>query len=183
MNSCVALLRGINVSGHKSIKMADLQRSCEALGWSDVVTYLQSGNVVFRSPATAPLAAELKQQIARDFAYDVEVLILTASELARIVEANPFFPTLGTEENLFHATFLWGDIDNNAFASLALPAQPDERCILVERTVLLYCPGGYGKTKLHNAYFEKALNIKATTRNWRTVLALYRLCQGSDLVD
>jgi uncharacterized protein (DUF1697 family) len=178
MTTFVALLRGINVSGQKQIRMADLQKSCEGLGLKDVRTYLQSGNVVFCTRMTDPrrLAAALRTRIAKDYGHDVEVLVLPAKELDAVAGSNPLWPRSGGEEKLFHGTFLFQPVSKNRFRKLALPVQPGERAVLVEQVVLLYCPHGYGKTKLNNSFFEKALGIRATTRNWRTVLALKDLC-------
>jgi len=178
MTAFVALLRGINVSGQKQIKMADLQKSCEALGLKDVRSYLQSGNVVFCADRADPrkLAAALRARIVEDFRHDVEVLVLPAKELNLIAGSNPLWPRSGGEEKLFHGTFLFQPVSQDRFRKLKLPAQPGERAVLVGRVVLLYCPHGYGRTKLSNSFFEKALGVAATTRNWRTVLALKGLC-------
>ncbi|HZR47037.1 MAG TPA: DUF1697 domain-containing protein [Candidatus Manganitrophaceae bacterium] len=178
MTTFVALLRGVNVSGRKAIPMAALRESCEGLGLDQVRTYLQSGNVVFSAERAAPgeLAAALKARIAEDFTHDVDVLVLPAKELKRLAGANPLRKRLKGEDKLFHATFLFQPVSQDRFRKLILPAQPGEEALLSGQTVLLYCPHGYGRTKLNNNYFEKALGVPATTRNWRTVLALEDLC-------
>lgn len=179
MTTFVALLRGVNVSGQKAVPMAKLRESCEALGLENVRTYLQSGNVVFSAGRTEPrkLAAALKTRIAETFKLDVEVLVLSAKELNRVADSNPLRERLKGEDSLFHATFLFQPVSQDRFRKLTLPAQPGEEAILSGQAVLLYCPHGYGRTKLNNAFFEKALGIPATTRNWRTVLALQAVCR------
>jgi len=178
MTTFVALLRGINVSGQKQIRMVALRKSCEGLGLKDVRTYLQSGNVVFCASRTGPrkLASGMRTRIAKDFGYDVEVLVLPAKELDAVAGSNPLWPRSGGEEKLFHGTFLFEPVSGERFGKLKLPVQPGEQAVLVEQVVLLYCPHGYGRTKLNNGFFEKALGVRATTRNWRTVLALKDLC-------
>jgi uncharacterized protein (DUF1697 family) len=178
MTVFVALLRGINVSGQKRIRMDELQKSCEALGLNDVRSYLQSGNLVFRATRADPrkLAAALRTRIAEDFGHDVEVLVLPAKDLNRVVGSNPLWPGSGGEETLFHGTFLFQPVSADRFRQIKLPAQPGEQAVLVGQVVFLYCPHGYGRTKLNNNFFEKALGVPATTRNWRTVLALHDLC-------
>jgi uncharacterized protein (DUF1697 family) len=178
MTTFVALLRGINVSGQKQIRMADLQKSCGALGLKDVRSYLQSGNVVFRADRTDPrkLAAALRSRIAEDFGHDVEVLVLPAKELDLVAGSNPLYPRLEGEEKFFHGTFLFRPVSGDRFRKIKLPIQPGEQVVLVGQVVMLYCPHGYGRTKLSNSFFEKALGVPATTRNWRTVLALKALC-------
>ncbi|MBI4291068.1 MAG: DUF1697 domain-containing protein [Betaproteobacteria bacterium] len=179
MTTFVALLRGINVSGRNMIRMADLQQSFAALKLDNVQTYLQSGNVLFSTGRTdaAALAATIKDRIADDLGHNVEVRVLTAKELANIASSNPLWPRLGADEKLFHGTFLFRRISQTAFRNLKLPAQGGEQAVLVGQTILLFCPHRYGKTKLNNGFFEKALSIHATTRNWRTVLALRELCE------
>jgi uncharacterized protein (DUF1697 family) len=83
---------------------------------------------------------------------------------------------LGTDETLFHATFLFRPVSKAAFLKLKLPAQPGEQAVWGERAIYLFRPNGYGRTKLNNNFFEKAAGVLATTRNWRTLLALQTLC-------
>ena len=79
---------------------------------------------------------------------------------------------------MFHGTFLFQAVSEDRFRKLKLPIQPGEQAVLIGQAVLLYCPHGYGRTRLNNSFFEKALGVRATTRNWRTVLALKDLCTG-----
>lgn len=178
MTTCIALLRGINVSGQKAIRMAALQASLSALGLSDVRTYLQSGNVVFRADKAdaGRLAAAIRARIAQDFGHEVAVLVMTAAQLDQIANANPLWPKGGGDEKLFHCTFLFEPVAASRFKALQLPAAEGEQALLAGNAVLLHCPHGYGKTKLNNRYFERVLGVAATTRNWRTVLALQALC-------
>lgn len=179
MNHCIALLRGINVSGHNVIRMTALQTSFTTLGLQEPQTYLQSGNVVFRATSTdtSVLAQNIATQITQDFGHTVPVLVLCAAELDAITQSNPLWPPQGGDEKLFHATFLFQPVPQARFNALKLPVGTGESAVLVRNTVLLYCPVGYGKTKLSNSTFEKLLGMHATTRNWRTVMALRAMCQ------
>src|SRR5258706_14837565 len=178
MTTFVALLRGINVLGRKGIRIADLKESLAALGHREATAYLQSGNVVFDASRASPkkLASAITARIAEDFRYQVEVLVMPSRTLDRIVDANPLRPSIGAGQKLFHCTFLFGPVAESDFGAIDLPAQTGEQARLVGQAVFLYCPHGYGKTKLNNAFFEKTLRVPATTRNWRTVLALQKLC-------
>lgn len=178
MTTYVALLRGINVSGQNSIRMPELRASISRLGFRDVQTYLQSGNVVFRAgrSSEATLAASIQATITREFGHEVPVLALSAEDLAQIAHSNSLWPKSGGEEKQFHCTFLFQPVSPDVFQALKLPAATGERAVLAGRVVLLHCPQGYGKTKLNNSFFERALGVPATTRNWRTVLALQALC-------
>jgi uncharacterized protein (DUF1697 family) len=184
MTAFVALLRGVNVAGRKRVGMEALRRSCEALGLTGVVSYLQSGNLVFSSSweDSHALADALEAKIAQDLGVeDVNALVLPAKELDEIVRANPLSPRAAKGGSLYHATFLFRHVPETLFAEQRLPVQEGEKAALVGRVVYLYCPHGYAKSGLSNAYFEKALGAKATTRNWRTVCALQALCARQPL--
>lgn len=177
MGTFVALLRGVNVGGARRLPMADLRRALEALGVSGVRTYLQSGNAVFVAGENGPalLSRALHDRLADDLDLDVDVLVLSAEELRRIVRANPFLGEAGIDEDRLHATFLFAPVTPADLGGLELPAAEGERAAFGEQVVFLYLPHGYGRTRLNNGFFEKALAVPATTRNWRTVLALTRL--------
>jgi uncharacterized protein (DUF1697 family) len=173
MTTFVALLRAVNVSGQNRIAMADLRRALGSLGLTGVETYLQSGNAVFHAEGDdrAELAAAIHEVIEREFADDVRVLVLTAAELANAAAADPFVGGGGDEKSV-HVTFLERPVEEAVFDGLSLPAQAGERAVRAGPVIYLYLPHGYGRTKLNNAYFERALKTSATTRNWRTVMAL-----------
>jgi uncharacterized protein (DUF1697 family) len=175
----VAMLRGINVGGRNKIKMPDLQALFVGLGHADVITYVQSGNVVFTSPAksAAALASAIEKQIARDLAIDVVAVLRTKAELAKVIAGNPFVRTRADLAKL-HVTFL-KQLPGAALVR-ALDghrAEPDEFRVL-GREIYLHCPAGYGKTKLNNTFWERRLKIAATTRNWNTVTKLFELTGG-----
>ena len=175
MTIFVALLRAVNVSGQNKIPMAELRRTLRGLGLTGVETYLQSGNVVFDADADGDDAAEhaaaIHGLIEREFGHDVRVLVLTAAELAQIAAANPFLAS-GADEKHLHVTFLCAPADADGFAGRELPAQEGERAERAGPVIYLHLPHGYGRTKLNNSFFERALKTPATTRNWRTVCAL-----------
>ncbi|HVV49959.1 MAG TPA: DUF1697 domain-containing protein [Polyangia bacterium] len=174
MPSYVAMLRGINVSGAKPVKMEALRASFEALGFSKVRTYVQSGNVVFvaKERAAAPLAPKIAARIARDFGYDVPVLVLGAAELARVVAENPFAGQKGVDPAKLHVTFLAGAPAAAGLKKMEAVASGRDQLRCRGTSVYLHCPDGYGNTKLNNNAFERALAVGATTRNWKTVTTL-----------
>jgi len=182
MATFIALLRGVNVSGHRPIAMADLRDVLETAGLANVRTYLRSGNVVFDVEAgeaakhgdAAARAAALRERIASDLGQDVPVLVLSGNEVQQIALSNPFL-SAPIEEKWLHVTFLFQQVSGEDFARLELPAVQGEDAALVGRAVYLRLPNGYGRTRLSNAFFEKALAMPATTRNWRTVRALASL--------
>ena len=173
-HTILALLRGINVSGHKPVKMAALRWSFERLGFGTVQTYVQSGNVVFVAAAVpdATLARTIEGQIARDFGFTVPVVLRTAEELSRVIVRNPFANRKSIDPSKLHVTFLAEPPARTALADLHKLSAAPEEFKLIGRDVHLYCPAGYGRTKLSNTTFERLLHVGATTRNWKTVNTL-----------
>jgi uncharacterized protein (DUF1697 family) len=184
MPSYVAMLRGINVSGAKPVKMERLRAMFEALGFTRVRTYVQSGNVVFacHEPKTAALGPKLATKIVaaikRDFGFDVPVLVLRSDELAQVVEKNPFFEKRGIDPSKLHVTFLAGAPAAAGLKKMESVSSRRDEFRSGGNTVYLHCPDGYGNTKLNNNAFERALGVGATTRNWKTVTTLAAMASG-----
>jgi len=174
MQTYAALLRGVNLGGRNKVSMADLRELFAALGADDVVTYVQSGNVVFKSGVgRAELRRAIERRIRRDLGLDVTVVLRTKAELAKLVGGNPFAGS-GRESKL-HVTFLGETPDRARVRELERAAGESEEFRVVGKHVFLHLPGGYGRSKLSNAFFEKQLGVAATTRNWRTVTKLAEL--------
>ena len=170
----IAMLRGINVSGQNIIRMEDLRRICTKLGFRNVETYGQSGNAVFLAKGMPPstLANHTSAALRHDLGLSVPVLIKTVDEMEDVVAGNPFPRERGIDVTKLHVTFLSASVPTRALKNLeALPKQSDQFYV-GRREIYLYCPDGYGRTKLSNATLEKALSVVGTTRNWRTVTAL-----------
>ena len=177
MSRFVALLRGVNVGGRRRLAMADLRAELERLGLTDVTTYLQSGNAVFTSGNETPrvIAVRVEKALAEAVGDQVDVLVLTAEQIGEVASANPFLSREGAEKvdpRYLHATFLFDAPAGDRVSTLVPPVELGERVEIVGRVVYLYLPHGYGRTKVSNAYFERALGVGATTRNWNTVTAL-----------
>ncbi|HTV43465.1 MAG TPA: DUF1697 domain-containing protein [Candidatus Sulfotelmatobacter sp.] len=176
MTTYVAILRGINVSGHKIIKMERLRAAFEDLGFASVKTYVQSGNVLFEtSEPPAVLAAKIEKHILTEFGFDVPVLTKSSKELADIVKRNPLAKDAAIDQSKLHVTFLSDDPPRNALELLKPFAVGAEQVHIVGRAVYLYCPNGYGNTKLTNTAIEKKFSCRATTRNWATTNKLLEL--------
>ena len=169
----VALLRGINVGGKAMVSMANLREVCTAVGCEDVVTYIQSGNVVLRSPLRPPkLKAALAAAIAERFGFEPAVMIRTAKELAAVVDRNPF---AGADEKHLHVGFLHAAPDATTAECLgAIDCAPEELAA-VGSEVYLHLPNGMGRAALP-AKMERCLRkTPVTVRNWRTVTKLIEL--------
>jgi uncharacterized protein (DUF1697 family) len=169
------LLRGINVSGHRRIGMAELCGALAADGLENVVSYLQSGNILFDAQADgAGLTDRVTRIIAEAFGHpDVDALVLDSPRLKRIVAACPIAPDRD-DVSKWHFTFLLGPPAEDAAAA----AQADRDRFLPERyfagdgLVYAFCPDGYRRTKIGNDFIERRLKVRATTRNYNTTTKL-----------
>jgi uncharacterized protein (DUF1697 family) len=168
-----ALLRGVNVGGARKLPMGELRALVESLGHDDVRTYIQSGNVVFSSSA-AVKASALEQAIRKSFGYDVTVILRTPSQLARIVERNPF-PDAGPSD--LHVGFAVRKPAKAAVASIDADRYLPEEFAVVGTEVYLRLPNGMGRARLP-PYLDRTLGVPTTVRNWRTVEKLVELASG-----
>jgi uncharacterized protein (DUF1697 family) len=179
MRTYVAFLRGINVGGKAMIKMPELRSLLGEMGFEDVSSYVQSGNVVFKSPrrGTQALATGIEKGIAEAFAVETTVLIRTAPELSRIAGRNPF---QDREKDLtkLHVVFLSSAPAAGAVAELDPSRSPPDEFSVDGREIYLHLPNGAGRSKLTIDYFEKRLGVRATARNWRTLTKLVELSEG-----
>ena len=179
MPAYVSMLRGINVGG-KTIKMERLRAAFEALSFSRVRSYVQSGNIVFETTQGSPaaLSKRIQERILRDFGFPVPVILKTTEEMERVVAANPFAEEKSIEQSKLHVTFLSHALPRTAVTALEGLAAGKERFCILNQEVYLYCPNGYGRTKLSNTNIEKKLSVVATTRNWKTAKALLEMTQS-----
>ncbi|HEX3012892.1 MAG TPA: DUF1697 domain-containing protein [Methanobacterium sp.] len=173
----IALLRGINVGRNKRIKMADLIKVFESLGFKNVKTYVQSGNVIFEhdSNDAAEIAESIERKISQTFPFSVNVIIRTKDEVENVVKGNPFIGRVGIELDKLHVIFLTDMPDPKDVLNLDINKDENEEFEVIGREVYIYCPEGYARTKLKNDIFEKKLNTAATTRNWKTTSKLLEL--------
>jgi len=184
MKTFICLLRGINVSGKNSIQMADLKKLFEDIGAQQVMTYIQSGNVVFRFSETDAkiLEKRISDEIKTRFAFDVPALVITAEKLNKLVSENPFANNPAKDSVFLHLTFLASIPDNFDTGFIQSKITGEEEFFFAGDVVYLYCPHGYGKTKLNNSFFESRLKVQATTtRNLKTTLKLLDLSTVIDL--
>jgi uncharacterized protein (DUF1697 family) len=170
----VALLRGINLGARNKIAMTDLRELFAGLGAEDVATYVQSGNVVFSGPTDA---GAIQKRIKRDLGLDIVVLVRTAAQLDRLVSRNPFAARASDPKQL-HITFLEEKPGAGRITELDPERSPGDEFTVAGSEVYLFCPNGYGPSKLSNDWFEKKLGVAATTRNWNTVTKLAELAQS-----
>jgi uncharacterized protein (DUF1697 family) len=176
-NTFVALIRGINVGGKNKIAMTELRSSLTSLGLEDVATYIQSGNVVFRSPRGADdLSTTIEHEIASVFGIQPAVLLRTSAELEKIADNNQYV-TGKADLSKLHVVFLDRAPARSAAAKLDPERSPPDEFALRGREIYLHLPHGSGRSKLTIDYFERRLGVRATARNWNTLHKLIELTQ------
>jgi uncharacterized protein (DUF1697 family) len=174
----ISILRGINVSGQKKIKMADLKSLYESLGFQNVVTYIQSGNVIFDANVQikSDIKARIEKAIDTKYKFHVPVEIRTNHEIGDIIKNHPFGSVdLAEDGAKVLVTFLSSEPSEIKISDIQKYVTPPEQLVVREKEVYLYCPNGYGKSKLSNTFLESRLGVEATTRNMKTVHKLYEL--------
>lgn len=176
MTNYISLLRGINVGGQKRMKMDALKLLYERLNFQNVQTYLQSGNVIFGSEESNPqdIAKIIELEIEKEFGFQVPVMVMNAESLLQIVTENPLYHN-SIDISFLHVTFLAAPPTEFNTQSIEDKKQANEEIAFTTHAVYLYCPNGYGKTKLNNTLIENKLKVQATTRNWKTVTELLKL--------
>lgn len=179
MITYISILRGINVSGQKLIKMDALRKSYENLRFHNVTTYVQSGNIIFAGNDIElnKLEQKISRQIEKDFGFEVPVIVLTIDKLKQVIDNNPFLKDPGKDQIFSHVTFLSSKPEHYDHKIIEDKKQNGEEIIFSDNAVYLYCPNGYGRTKLTNNFLEAKLKVGATTRNWKTTNELFKIAK------
>jgi len=169
----VALLRGINVGGKNMLPMKELAAMFGKAGCGDVVTYIQSGNVVFRASdkVVTGLGGRIAKQVEAQFGIRVPVVLRSAAEIDAVIRRNPFLKT-GASEEMLHVCFLADQPGKDLVAGVDAGRSSPDVFDVVGRDIYLQLVNGMARTKLTNAYFDSKLKTVSTMRNWRTVLKL-----------
>ena len=178
MGRRVALLRAVNVGG-RNLPMAGLRELCEELGWRDVRTYIQSGNIVFEAPGSGKsLESALERAISGRFSLDVPVVVRTSEQWAKFIAANPFPRTAGEAPNRLQLILSKRTPAKGAAASLEARAAAGERVAAAGGALWLCYPEGIARSRLTPALIDKAVGSPATARNYRTVLKLGEMLEA-----
>ena len=157
--------------------MADLRNHLQELPYSNIQTYIQSGNIVFQHEATSLSEIEkaISNKIAEKYGFEVPTLVLAAASLQTILVNCPFSPAKGQDIERIYFTLLAEEPAADRLAALAEFDYSPERYELLGKTIYFYAPNGYGRAKMNNNFFENQLKVHATTRNWKTVNMLVEM--------
>ncbi len=172
----IALLRGINVGGHKKIIMADLKNHFEHWGFRDVKTYIQSGNIVFNSEET--MVESMEQQISSGiqdiYGFKIPTWVGERSYLKQIAEKNPYRDASEAAQKVYFV-FMTSTPRADLLSDLQAIKSENEEFTLAGHCIYLHCKNGYGNAKFNNNFFERVLKVETTARNFRTVNKLLAL--------
>jgi len=177
MTTHLALLRGINVSGHNMIKMEALKATLEAIGFQNVTTYIQSGNVFVDTEEenASKVGFLIKQEIFKAFGHEVPVIVIGKDDLSACFKNNPFLNEKDLDIKKLYVAFVSIELKKESINDLKMSQfKPDEVAIDQNRIFIKYAVGA-GKTRLDQKYIEKKLNVISTIRNWNTVTQLLKM--------
>ncbi len=175
----IALLRGINVGGKRKILMADLRLLFASIGLSDVTTYIQSGNIYFKSSITEKEKLEnmIAEAINSKYGFDVPVIIRTASEIESIILNNPFIKQEGVTIDNLHLTFIKTYPNPQYLDTIPSNSFLPDKFEIIGNNIYIYCTGKVSQSKITNIIFEKKFKVVTSTRNWKTVIKLGEMCK------
>jgi uncharacterized protein (DUF1697 family) len=180
MAAVISLLRAVNVTGYNKVKMDALRELYESLGLRGAQTYIQSGNVVFKTDAKdlVRLQKRIEDAIEKSYGFRTGVMLRTSAELKDIIRRNPFAKRSGIEPNRLVVSFLTSEPAPESKQKIAQIKVGPEELVLDGRELYIYYGGGIGSSKLTPAVIERALKAPGTARNWNTVTKLLELAEN-----
>ncbi|HEX2967900.1 MAG TPA: DUF1697 domain-containing protein [Bacteroidales bacterium] len=179
MATFIAMLRGVNMTGHNSIKMTDLAGLFRKIGYHDAETYIQSGNIVFscKNGNSEEISSGIRKAILTEFNHDIAVITRTPEEMKKIISLNPFLEEPAFDPSKMAVLFLeLGPSDEQKLKVAGIDYPPDKFHIN-ESEIYVYCPNGFGRTKLYTNFFENKMKVIGTSRNWTTVNKLLEMAE------
>ena len=168
------------MTGHNSIKMADLSLLYKRLGYTENKTYIQSGNVIFKSSGLLTekeTAQQIEDEILRKFSYTVPVMIRNISEIQSLFKNNPYLSEPGFDASKMAVVFLHEEVTDTQMEKMRNINYPPDKYQISGREIFIYCPNGFGRTKLYTNFFEDKMKVTGTARNWKTITTLLGLAE------
>ncbi len=183
LTTYISILRGINVSGQRMIKMDALKQMYSELGFKNIQTYIQSGNVVFqfKKSEAGKLEKMISKKLNETSGFEVPVIAKELQEIKDVLENNPFINEKHENTDHLYVTFLSEEPSKESIEKINSGQYSNDKFIIKGKTIYLFCSTGYGKTKLSNTFFENKLKLNATTRNWKTINKLADIAEKINL--
>ncbi len=177
MNTWIALLRGVNVGGHKKLPMAEFRGLLGGLGFEDVASYIQSGNAVFRAHGTpSKIATSIRSSLGEKFGFDADVFLLSLGDFQDAVGANPF-PQAEDDPKSLHLFFLAEPVESLDVEAMKIYATRGEEFELTAKVFYLYAPNGFGRSVLA-AKLGRFIKTPMTGRNLRSCHKIIELAKS-----
>lgn len=176
MPKYVALLRGINVGGNNMIKMETLRATFEAVGFENVKSYINSGNLIFetRKSDDVNLAKKIHEAIQKDFGFNISVMVRSIAEIEKVIAKNPFAGQFESHKDM-HLFFLNQELTAEQQTQLFAQANDNEMFAVIDRHILCLLRIHILDSSVGKGFIDKKLKVPATARNWRTVKKLMEM--------
>ncbi len=170
MQTYISMLRGINVSGSKKIKMVELKALYEKLKFKEVQTFIQSGNVIFKSKKSeAAIIKTIYDGLKKEWNYDVTIILKTPDEIQKIISNNPYLKEQDADIKKLYVTFLEKLPTNDSLDVLKEFPSGKDQFAVIGKEIYVFYDESLSNSKIHNNFFERKLKVGATTRNWNSL--------------
>ncbi len=180
MVTYISFLRGVNMTGHNSIRMTDLASLFSNLGYISPETYIQSGNVIFgcdHDNDQSQTASRVEQAIYENFGYTVPAMIRSVAEMKNIMTENPYLGEPGFDPAKIAVIFLHEKPSANQIDKVAGVDYPPDKFSVMGKEIYTFCPNGFGRTKIYTNFFENRMKVTGTARNWKTITTIMQLSE------
>lgn len=168
------------MTGHNKIKMTELADLFKHMGLREVETYIQSGNVVFDNPGDmeeTEIATRIESAIKKNFGYEIPVMMRTPDELREIISCNPFQHEQNYDPKKLAVILLYDHPSESQIEKVDKIDYPPDKFKIVGKEIFIYCPNGFGRTKLYTNFFENKMKVVGTARNWRTINTMLEIAE------
>jgi uncharacterized protein (DUF1697 family) len=175
MQKYISFLRGVNMTGHNSIKMADLSRLYKDLGFEDILTYIQSGNVIFSAPSGLPIDTirqKIENSILERFSFTIPAMVRSIKYVGDLFSSNPFLDEDNFDPAKMAVIFLSERASEEQIMKVINVSYPPDKFQIIGAEIFIYCPNGFGRTRLYTNFFEQKMGVTGTARNWKTITAI-----------
>jgi uncharacterized protein (DUF1697 family) len=174
------------MAGHNSIKMTDLAELYLRLGFGDVRTFIQSGNVIFSSSDEHDMkniSTIIESAISERFNFKIPVILRSVQELKDLMLLNPFIEEKSFDSSKMSVIFLYQEPQQTQIDKVSDVNYPPDKFMIFGKEIFIYCPNGFGKTKLYTNFFENKMSVVGTARNWKTINELLEIAEKTARSD
>jgi uncharacterized protein (DUF1697 family) len=168
------------MAGHNKIKMTALAALYEKLGFRESETFIQSGNVIFKDKKELPpadIALKIERAILKEFLFDIAVMIREIEEIRKIISLNPYSGEKNFDPAKMACLFMHDMPSEDQLSKVKDIDYPPDKFKIIGKEIFIYCPDGFGKTKLYTNFFERKMHIAGTGRNWNTINAILGIAE------